>query len=1103
MDNHVETAQALLHAAYAGLDLTAGDLMDSAEGPESVPRSAWVEKGEWLSLAKQVGAEKVFFVENSPVIVFAELQDEEHGRWLRFFNRVWCMARPQLLFLARDGELSVFNLTKRPARPTEQQDEQRQERLLETIRSAAEVQARLQRFRRDQIESGQLFEDDRFGYDNRADRALIRDLKKVRKALLDSGLSVQHAHSLIGRSIFIRYLEDRGVLTIDYFKSVAEEASQPGWVALVEQIQPDAYLPEDERAVYPRVLADKAFTYSLFRRLARDFNGDMFPISRAEEGAVTDTHLERLRKFLLGAADDTLFFFAYRFNVIPIELISSIYEEFYSVERDKPLRQGSFYTPSSLVEFVLSHTLDEGTLDRKPRVIDPACGSGIFLVETYRRLVRHQMKQVGRRLTPEELRQILRNQIAGIDINPEAVRVAAFSLYLALLHYQEPPDILKTRLPSLTYSQDRPRGEAEDLHYDILVAADAFHVQDKVVDEKVLERFGTSSADVVVGNPPWGDPKGPDLLIKQGKRGAVEWCRENNREVGDRELSQAFVHKTLDLLRDGGRAGLLVSTGVFFKRHDKSRAFRRQWLDAAALRHVVNFAAVRDTFFSGPSHKAGSIAPFASVIFEKRQSPQGHRFPYWSAKKTAFIEQVQVVVLSRADVRIVRQDDVFFDDELWKVYWWGGHRDEALVQSLRVNTTLRDLVGPDTSERKVIAQGFKEATKDKGPAGWLAEFKELPAERLQRYGEIDSASFIAVPSEVHRKGIRTVYEGVRLLIRRGISQEGNSNGKIIARLGIEPFCFRDSVHGVRLPDQAADEAEILLGIVWSSLVRYYVFMTSGSWGMWHHEMKQSAIEKIPVRFPSEPLLRDRITSTVRSLRSLDRTSQGLLDPEGPSHQESLETIQRLETELDDAVFELFELSNDERDLILDLTEVGLDLFYRGMESRALEPIVPAPGSLSGRRTDLPPSHGRCSDIYGYIDAFLEVWEPQLAKQGGRFRWWAIRPDEVSPMLAVVFSSETADVPLPEPSDTLQQGWNDVLSLLGKTSIQPYHARRIFIDGMVRAVTESDIVLIKRNECRLWTRSAAREDAEATLLQIIRRRNAAETDEVASVPAQPL
>src|SRR6185437_14247645 len=104
--------------------------------------------------------------------------------WFRWFNSVWCMARPQILFLARPGELSVFNLTRKPARAGE--DPLANDRLLDVVRVTADVQDRLHRYRRDQVESGRLFEDVRFGFDDRADRALVRDLEKVRAALINA-----------------------------------------------------------------------------------------------------------------------------------------------------------------------------------------------------------------------------------------------------------------------------------------------------------------------------------------------------------------------------------------------------------------------------------------------------------------------------------------------------------------------------------------------------------------------------------------------------------------------------------------------------------------------------------------------------------------------------------------------------------------------------------------------------------------------------------------------------------------------------------------------------------------------------------------------------
>ena len=220
-------------------------------------------------------------------------------------------------------------------------------------------------------------------------------------------------------------------------------------------------------ARFLRVLQNKDFTYALFHQLADDFNGDTFPIEEGETDCIQQEHLDKLRGFLLGttSAQQELFFFAYRFNVIPIELISTIYEEFYNERTGKDRNQGSHYTPPALVEFVLAHTLTPEVLATKPRVLDPACGSGIFLVESFRRIVRHLWaEQNGKRVSRPQLRKILREQIAGVDINEEAVRVAAFSLYLAFLHYQEPREINEERrLPYLKWVPKEERNRREKL----------------------------------------------------------------------------------------------------------------------------------------------------------------------------------------------------------------------------------------------------------------------------------------------------------------------------------------------------------------------------------------------------------------------------------------------------------------------------------------------------------------------------------------------------------------------------------------------------------------------------------------------------------------
>jgi len=115
-----DPAQGLLEAAYRELGYAEGALLNATDSPEGVAPDDWINKGEWLSLAKRVGAEKVFFVDDNPVIVFADsAPDQQRIR----FQEIWNMARPPLLFLASPGDLAVYDLTRGPAQTADQWNE--------------------------------------------------------------------------------------------------------------------------------------------------------------------------------------------------------------------------------------------------------------------------------------------------------------------------------------------------------------------------------------------------------------------------------------------------------------------------------------------------------------------------------------------------------------------------------------------------------------------------------------------------------------------------------------------------------------------------------------------------------------------------------------------------------------------------------------------------------------------------------------------------------------------------------------------------------------------------------------------------------------------
>ncbi|MGI9322112.1 MAG: HsdM family class I SAM-dependent methyltransferase, partial [Pseudomonadales bacterium] len=903
------SADQMLAEAYRGLEFDQGRLwkVEPRSAQRQINLEDWIELGDWKELADKVGAESIFFVDRDPVVVFAKEENADESAQRELYKRIWCMSRPQLLFLATPGQLSVFDLTKPP--PKSDEDIGDDERLIAVANSINEVQSTLKDYYCKRVETGTVFGDERFSNSmNRADHALIRDLRTVKQQLeavtaKKVSSKIKYLHSLIGRTIFIRYLEDRKIISPDYFKKVALKRKK--WMSILEQ-PPQA--PGIEKRLgelrFLRVLQNKDFTYALFEQLAQDFNGDMFPVDDTERDFIKQEHLDKLTGFLTGSTSGQreLFFFAYRFDIIPIELISTIYEEFYNERTDKDKNQGSYYTPPALVEFVLAHTLKPEVLDDDPRVIDPACGSGIFLVESFRRMVRHkQAKQKGKRLSRPQLLKILHKQIAGIDINEEAVRVAAFSLYLAFLHYQEPREINdERRLPYLQYQPERQQDsktKSGAKFLNVLLNENSFDVIDGRFSPEITKRFGPESASVVVGNPPWGalgrnDPLGQEIMATM-----TEWCGdEKGRPVGDKELSQAFIHLARELMEEGGRAGLLVSSGVLFKRHANSQKFRRAWLDSIRLEHVVNFAHVRRVFFSGTQRRTGATAPFISVVFEKVTPSQtaNDRFQYWSARRTAIIENTRSVILSRGDMHWLSQRDCRDYEKLWKIYWWGGHRDEVLVRRLDMYSKLSDLPEQIKGITLESGRGFETSGTSLILSGQLKDYQLLPTGHLQRYGRQLLDGLCNVPDKVYRKGKMELYSGRRLLVARGIP----TGGLIKARFETQKFCFQNSIHGIRFKGLKGWQEDIITAVFWSSLARYYYFVTSGSWGAWHDEILLEDVGNMPIQHQANTEVCRRIESIVKKLRNVDPVQ--LLDNQS--------RLKELEQKLDEAVFDLYEMS---------------------------------------------------------------------------------------------------------------------------------------------------------------------------------------------------
>ena len=988
----------------------------------------------WIEQARKLGADAIFFVGDYPAVLFFKLDDtleadtQEYEERIRtLYLQVWNTSRVPLFFVALPFEIRVYSAYQKPVDASEWQSN---DRWLGKVQTISQVAKEWQDFSRAEIESGRLFQTRQksFRAEDRVDQWLLRNLRLLRQKLIENDSQKQeHVHALIGRSIFIRYLEDRGVLVNNYF-----------------DINPDR-----KYSCYVDVLKSKEDTYRLFGKLREDFNGDLFPLSDAEKKWVSQADLNLLGKFLNGRSMSEypdLLFWAYQFNIIPIELISNIYEEFY-YENGGEKDRGTHYTPTTLVDFVLSQCLTTERLDHGAQVLDPACGSGIFLVEAFKRMVYRECQRRGILrvidLPLKELTRLLTEQITGIDINHSAIQVAAFSLYLAFLDFRDPPDIRQNKkLPKLIFDPQQPAGGQS------LFCANAFyptHSEQARLSGKPLLPLNKAQFDVIIGNPPWGQATGKEGQI------AIEWCKAFDYPVGDQEWSQCFIWRAQHLLKPGGEIGFLVSTGVMFKQAENSKAFRQKWLSTNRLRAVYNFAHVRQVFFR--KQKKDAISPFAAIFFTPTSSEKvvQNRVAYIAIKQSSFVEQLQAVVIDKTDLHKIRQSEFLAKDWLWKTYMWGGLADADLIEELKdTEQALGDVVGESS-------RGFKENGEPQNKnAEELGVEWELSVSAFQRNADFAELVTPLRHRMIHRLGKTSVYQGTRLIIKRGISRSGNKLGEITARLAYKPFAFPSSLIGFRLDGLSIEKQQVLLGIVLSSLAKYYHFLTCSTWGFWHYEIREEEHLSLPLRFPESPDFQKRILNAVQQITT-QSGMPNLFDSTTPSWRS-------MQNELDEAIFDLYELSEPQRDLVRDLCQTTLEFFYEGSDSQAVKPPT-------------------VEWLEVYRDAFLETWIERLTPKGAELEARIYAPHH-GLLCGMAFELKEIGSAIHRPAvtdDTEWQHWFRQLSTILRKEL----AEGIYVDRVVKEVNKSGMFLVKRAEHRFWTKSQARRDAQELLTEIFK------------------
>lgn len=776
----------------------------------------------------QLGIEGVLCQERSPVIFFRQVKRIDPAQILKLHHSFWNQGIAPILVIIAPDEVQVYSGLVPPSDKLTNGGEA--PGLVETLKRVSD---QLRSFLLS-VESGEYFRVHKRSFDprNRVDRDLLRNLQATREDLghvQAARLEPQTLDALLCRLVFACYLFDRGIIDHEYLETIGIDGAKHLTDILATRPRSDA----------------KANLYTLFGQLGTDFNGDLFSADlEAESRQVKVDHLDILDRFFRGTdiRSGQLALWPYDFGFIPIETISSIYEHFLKAAgEEKKKETGAFYTPRFLAEFVLDVSLEDETSLLDKRFLDPACGSGIFLVGLFNRLAEEwKSKNPGARYDrrAKGLMEVLRRNLYGVDSNRSACQISAFSLYLAFLDQLSPPDIQKLlgkwdRLPHLVSVP----GENTDQPVGIIRCADFF------TDAASLpEKF-----DVVVGNPPWGSAK---------KNSPVAlWCNEQSLPHPDRQMAAAFMWKVPIHLKDNGRVCFVLPHGTLFNHSDTAIRFQRAFVCSHAIDRVVNLCDLQRYLFED------SEAPALIVRYRKDKPPNAsHRIDYWAPKTGWSITQAELVTVPPMDrakiaIRVLLDELSSIDGPLiWKERFWATPRDWRLLDRLSLMPRLRDIVGQPgrgASKRWKIAEGFQplgandDATKAKSLNLPSCRFVDATAKQLDLFlleNECKTLPASQVTIRSRSNKFVEVFKAPHVLVTKGFSRIAYSDVDV---------SFRHALRGIHGPQSDRELLMFLAAYLRSDVARFFLFHTSSNWGVSRAEVHVEELLRLPFPLPSD------------------------------------------------------------------------------------------------------------------------------------------------------------------------------------------------------------------------------------------------------------
>ena len=618
----------------------------------------------------------------------------------------------------------------------------------------------------------------------------------------------------------------------------------------------------------------------------------------------------------------------YEFSVIPAEILGNVYEQFLGMVisvsssrrvdiQPKPEVKkagGVYYTPSYIVDYIVKNTVGKLCENKPPkeiaklRFLDPACGSGSFLLGAYTYLLDYHCdwyiannlekhtKQIYQgkgglwRLTIDEKKKILLNNIFGVDIDSQAVEVTKLSLLLKVLEGESMETVKSTHRRALP-----------DLGNNIkcgnsLIAPDFFENPDIDSSDAELQKkinpfdwkkefplvFKQGGFDAIIGNPPY-------VLLQTLNDPHVFNYLAKNFQVAMYKIDtyHLFLEVGAKLTRYGGFEGFI--TPNTFLRNQHARELRHMLLTSSEIQELLLFDY---NVFRGAS------VDTSIIICRRSQKPSNKNF---------------IAVLHAASPSTISNPH-YIEQESWSSQ---SHEEFNIAIKNGVRKII-EKINAVSFELKTIATayfGIQTFGRDK----FVSDRKKLSIHQpvidganIDRYALLPSKEFVVFrPNAIKSGGKQFVYSQERI----GVRQIGKTPIATILPAGIFTL---NTIYNIFFTAKTDCNLRFILGIISSRVTQFY-------WQMLFFDQKKTfpkikkpdllsiRIPKINFAVPADKAKHDKMVKLVETMLDLNKK---LAAAKIPDQKTKLQRqIDSTDSQIDRLVYDLYDLTDDEIKII--------------------------------------------------------------------------------------------------------------------------------------------------------------------------------------------